>query len=238
MRAKKYSILILLTSLILSLLIGCRGNKDFTDKSNSIIEKQAEIADGKGSESTKTISENKSNISSENNNDVLNAGDKNKKLDPTNNEESKLEIFGVWLLEKIALKSDSYDGTSKEALGGIDEEDYVGLELEFTDKYLRLGKDKFLNPEYTLEYIKAPEYDNGGKFRRPSFGDFIENENINIENSEKYESWSEVPLKFYQAKFKKDYFIPVGTQVVVLNNDTMLVGIWGKIILARRVKIK
>ena len=237
MRAKKYSILIVLASLILSLLIGCRGNKDFTDKSNSIIEKQAEIDDNKGSESSKTISENKPTISPENNNDVLNAGDNNEKLDSTNNEESRVEIFGVWRLEKIALKSAAYDGTSKEALGGIDEEDYVGLELEFTDKFLRLGNDKFLNPEYTLEYMKVPEYNDGGKFRLPDVYGFIHDENISIVNREKYKSLSEVPLKLYQAKFKEDYFIPLGTQVVVLNNDTMLVGIWGKIILARRVKM-
>ena len=236
MRAKKFWILILLASLILSLLIGCRGKNDFTDKSNSIIEKQAEIDDSKGSESSKTISENKPTISPENNNYALNAGDKNEKLDSTNNEESRLEIFGVWCLEKIALKSDAYDGTSKEALGGIDEEDYVGLELEFTDKFLRLGKDKFLNPEYTLEYMTVTKYNDGGKFRLPDVFGFIHDENINIVNRKKYKSLSEVPLKFYQAKFKEDYFIPVGTQVVVLNNDTMLVGIWGKIILARRIK--
>ena len=84
--------------------------------------------------------------------------------------------------------------------------------------------------------MKVPEYNDGGKFRLPSFYEFIENEDINIVNSEKYESWSELSLKFYQVKFKDDYFIPVGTQVILLNNDTMLVGIWGKIILAHRVK--
>jgi hypothetical protein len=140
-------------------------------------------------------------------------------------------------LEKVVLKSEAYDGTSKEALGGIDEEDYVGLELEFTDKYLRLGEDEFPNPEYILEYMTVAEYNEGGKFKLPSTYGFIIDEGIDIANSEKYNDLSEVPLKFYQAKFKEDYFIPVGAQVVMLNNDTMLVGIWGKIILAHRVKM-
>jgi hypothetical protein len=139
-------------------------------------------------------------------------------------------------LEKVVLKSEAYDGTSKEALGGIDEEDYVGLELEFTDKYLRLGEDEFPDPEYILEYLTVTEYNDGGKYILPDIFSFIQDESINIVNREKYKSLSEVPLKFYQAKFKEDYFIPVGTQVVMLNNDTMLVGIWGKIILAYRVK--
>lgn len=156
--------------------------------------------------------------------------------DIENKEDSEIEIFGRWNLEKVVLKSEAYDGTSKEALGGIDEEDYVGLELEFTDKYLRLGEDEFPDPEYILEYLTVTEYNDGGKYILPDIFSFIQDESINIVNREKYKSLSEVPLKFYQAKFKEDYFIPVGTQVVMLNNDTILVGIWGKIILAHRVK--
>ncbi|WP_010247963.1 hypothetical protein [Acetivibrio cellulolyticus] len=234
---KKDLILILLASLILTLLAGCQVNKHFTDKSNSIIEKQAEINNSKGGENAKIIAENKMTTSPKNNDDVLNGGDNNEKLNSKNKDESSLEIFGIWHLGKIVLKSDAYDGTSKDALGGIDEEEYVGLELEFTDKFLRLGKDKFLNPEYTLEYMSVAKYNDGGKFRLPDVYSFIHDENVNIVNREKYKSLSEVPLKFYQASFKEDYSIPVGTQVVMLNNDTMLVGIWGKIILARRVKM-
>lgn len=229
MITNKKFVLIFLVSISL-LLIGCRAN---IDGNSDLINKNQLENDGDndvGNENEKTIT-----ITAKSNDEVLGkTGDENDEVD--SEEESDIEIFGIWNLEKVVLKSEAYDGTSKEALGGIDEEDYVGLELEFADKYLRLGEDEFLNPEYILEYMKVPEYNDGGKFRLPSFYEFIENENINIVNSEKYKSWSELPLKFYQVKFKEDYFIPVGTQVILLNNDTMLVGIWGKIILAHRVK--
>lgn len=236
MIAKKYFISICLTSVSLLLFVGCRVNEDFAGKLDSINKEQVEFNDSEGRGSAKIKSESITTISPESNDEVLHAEDKNEKLDSTNNEESKPEIFGTWSLEKIVLKSEAYDGTSKEALGGIDEEDYVGLELEFTDKYLRLGEEKFLYPKYILEYMTVAEYNDCGKYKLPSTYGVILDQNIDIANSEKYEWLSEIPLKFYQANFDEDYFIPVGTQVVVLNNDIMLVGIWGKIILARRVK--
>ncbi len=230
--AKKNFVLILLTSLSLLLLIGCRVNESIEDKNGFINNEQSKEDDVPGSESKKVAS-----ITNKSKDELLsNTGDKNNLTDSESKDKSDIEIYGIWNLEKVVLKSEAYDGTSKEALGGIDEEDYVGLELEFTDKYLRLGEDKFPNPKYTLEYMTVTEYNDGGKYILPDVFSFIQDENIIIVNREKYKSLSEVPLKFYQAKFKKDYFIPVGTQVVMLNNDTMLVGIWGKIILAHRVK--
>jgi hypothetical protein len=234
MLAKKKFIIILLTSLSLLLLIRCRANVGIEGKSDFINKEQSkdDDADYAGNESEKITT-----IITKSNDELLsNTGDKNDKMDTENKVESGIEIFGRWDLEKVVLKSKAYDGTSKEALGDIDEVDYVGLELEFTDKYLRLGEDEFPNPEYILEYMTVAEYNEGGKYILPDIFSFIQDESINIINREKYKSLSEVPLKLYQAKFKEDYFIPVGTQVVMLNNDTMLVGIWGKIILAHRVK--
>jgi hypothetical protein len=229
---KKKLILILLASVSILLLIGCRANVSIEDKSDFINKEQSKDDNvGNESEKIKTIT------TKSNDEMLIDTEDNYDEMDTENKEDSEIEIFGRWNLEKVVLKSEAYDGTSKEALGGIDEEDYVGLELEFTDKYLRLGEDEFPNPEYILEYMTVAEYNEGGKFKLPSTYRFIIDEGIDIANSEKYNDLSEVPLKFYQAKFKEDYFIPVGAQVVMLNNDTMLVGIWGKIILAHRVKM-
>lgn len=228
---KKKLILILLASVSIFLLIGCRTNVSIVDKSDFINKEQSKD-DNIGNESEKIKT-----ITTKSNDEMLIDTEVNyDETDIENKEDSEIEIFGRWNLEKVVLKSEAYDGTSKEALGGIDEEDYVGLELEFTDKYLRLGEDEFPDPEYILEYLTVTEYNDGGKYILPDIFSFIQDESINIVNREKYKSLSEVPLKFYQAKFKEDYFIPVGTQVVMLNNDTILVGIWGKIILAHRVK--
>jgi hypothetical protein len=35
--------------------------------------------------------------------------------------------------------------------------------------------------------------------------------------------------------FKENYFTPVGTQIELLNENVILVGVWGDIILAHRV---
>ncbi|WP_372999180.1 hypothetical protein [Lutispora sp.] len=220
MIAKKYSMLIFLVSLSLLLFVGCQENEDFTNKHNSIGNEHVELDDIEDNQNTKI---NTNNLTTKS---------------PDNNESTPL-IFGTWTLEKVVLISEilmfpSEEDDSPDLVDNT--EKYVGLELEYTDKYLRLGGEKFFNPKYNLKYMTIPEYNDGGKFKQPSLYDVISNENINITNSEKYEWLSEVPLEFYQVNFDEDYPISVGTQVVVLNDDTMLVGVWGKIILARRVE--
>lgn len=151
------------------------------------------------------------------------------------NEKSEYnDFFGVWQLERVVLKSKAYDGTSTEALGGIDEEEYLGFELEFLPESFRLGENIYEKPVYYLKYTTCEEYNNGGNYILPDFYGFLNEEDIIIENSDKYTETSLVPLKYLEVTFEEEYFIPVGTQCVLLNSDTMLVGIWGKVILAHK----
>lgn len=148
------------------------------------------------------------------------------------------DFFGIWTLERIVLKSKAYDGTSKEALAGIDEEDYIDLELEILPESFRLGENIYKKPVYHIEYKTCEEYNNGGNYILPDFYGFLNEEDIIIENADQYTETSLVPLKYLEVAFEEEYFIPVGRQCVLLNSDTMLVGIWGKIILAHKVSIK
>lgn len=69
---------------------------------------------------------------------------------------------------------------------------------------------------------------------------FITEEGIKINNEEKYTS--KTPLIYFKIEFKEEIsykkynFVPVGTQCVLLNHDIMLIGLWGKVLIAYRVK--
>lgn len=157
--------------------------------------------------------------------------------------EEKYDFFGTWRIKKVALTSEMYTGTT---LDGVreedlyDSEDYLGYELEYSSKIFRLGDAKYKNPNYVITNITIESFDNGGRFRLPDIYTFIAEEGIKINNGEKYTS--ETPLIYFKIEFeeeisyKKYNFIPVGTQCVLLNHDIMLIGLWGKVLIAYRVK--
>ena len=150
-------------------------------------------------------------------------------------------FFGVWSLDSIVLKSEMYsDDISKNGeIIPVDVEDFLGYELEYNSQFLRIREEKYDDPEYTLIYQTVDKYEEGGKFRLtvgfPSFHEFIENENIKINGMEEYDYLGDIPLQIYDVSFIQEYHIPVGSQLVVLNDDMILIGVWGKIILAHRV---
>lgn len=53
---------------------------------------------------------------------------------------------------------------------------------------------------------------------------------------DEYEYMGDVSLVYFVILFDEHHFTPVGTQCVLLNENTMLVVVWGKIILAHRVE--
>lgn len=71
-------------------------------------------------------------------------------------EDAEKELFyGIWYIEKVAMISKMYTGTT---LDGSDEkdlfdaEDFIGYELEYTDKYFWIGDKKYKNAEYEIKY--------------------------------------------------------------------------------------
>ncbi len=122
--------------------------------------------------------------------------------------EEKYDFFGTWRIEKVALTSEMYTGTT---LDGVreedlyDSEDYLGYELEYSSKIFRLGDAKYKNPNYVITDITIKSFDDGVEFEE-------------------------------EIAYKKYNFVPVGTQCVLLNHDIMLIGLWGKVLIAYRVK--
>lgn len=150
-------------------------------------------------------------------------------------------FYGTWHIEKVAMISKMYTGTT---LDGCDEEDLfdsedlIGYELEYTDRYFRIGDNKYKNPEYEIEHKAVERVQSGGIFR-PDIYTLIAEEKIRINNEEEYDSetlllWFDVDFP-YEVSYGKYDFIPVGTQCILLNEDTMIVGTWGKVLLARRI---
>ncbi|MDL2302208.1 hypothetical protein LJC58_07630 [Lachnospiraceae bacterium OttesenSCG-928-D06] len=90
--------------------------------------------------------------------------------------------------------------------------------------------------------LTVEQYDYGGKFRLPDLYGFIVEEGIELSGMNGYEYLSDIPLQRIDVKFLGEVsydeynFIPVGTQCVLLNEDVMLIGVWGKILVAYRNK--
>lgn len=156
-------------------------------------------------------------------------------------EAERKPFYGTWYIEKVAMVSKMYTGTTLD--GGDEEdlfasEDFIGYELEYTNRYFRIGDKKYKNPEYEIEYHTVGRVQSGGNFR-PGINTLIAEEGIKINNEEEYDSetsllWFNVDFP-YEVSYEKYDFIPVGTQCILLNEDTMIVGIWGKTLLARRI---
>ena len=161
-------------------------------------------------------------------------------------EQSKEEydFLGVWRIDEVVLTSEMYTGTTKD--GDLEEnlynpEDYIGMEVEYSSNSFRLEGQLYDDPEYTVKYVSVEDFQNGGDFRLPDLYSLIEEKQIKVDNCDEYDSLSETLLLLFDITFADDVqydtysFIPVGTQCVLLNNDTMLIGVWGKILLAHKV---
>lgn len=150
-------------------------------------------------------------------------------------------IYGIWQITDVALMSEMYTGTLSD--GDFEEnlydpEEYLGYELEYSQDFFRIGNEVYANPEYITHGLTVKEFNEGGNFRNPDLYSFIEQENIIVDNAAADGGISNVPIVQYQVNFSETVsygnldFIPVGTQCVLLNKDTLLIGIWGKVLVA------
>lgn len=170
-------------------------------------------------------------------------------VDENLSQDAKIEVkkvlYGEWLIDRVALVSNMYTGTS---LDGdyenniFDPEDYVGYILRYSEESFSLEDVEFVNPNYLVSEITVGGYNEGGDFKNPDLFTLIAEEEIEIEGAANTLNLSQVKLMWIDVKF--DYetsyqnysFIPVGTQVVLLNSNTMMVGVWGKVLLAYRIQ--
>ncbi len=153
-------------------------------------------------------------------------------------------LYGEWEIERAVLESDMYTGTSMDGdfeNNIFNPEDYVGYTIKYSEESFSLGDMEYSNPRYMTSEITVGEYNEGGVFRNPDLYTLMAEEEIEVEKGENISDLSQVLLahidvKFdYEAKYLEYSFIPVGTQIVLLNRDTMLIGVWGKILLAHRI---
>ena len=154
----------------------------------------------------------------------------------TDRDIENLKIYGTWSLDKIILSSKDYIGEKNWGDGHIfNEKQYVGYEIEYTPEYFRLGEQKFSSPMYEVSDIKFYNFNDNGDFEQPDLYEFVKKEEIKIHKMDEYENMDDIPLDYFLVSFEENNFIPVGTQCVLLNENTMLVGVWGNVILAHRI---
>jgi hypothetical protein len=155
-------------------------------------------------------------------------------------------FFGTWRFECIVLESYDYEELRHgiKNFGGrrYYEEDYLGYEVEYSSNYYRFGDRVVINPEYILYDFLLYDYIVNGSFHFSDFHAFIEKYGISIDRAGEYESIDDIPLTYFVVRiddyaeyYTDEGFAPLGMGCILLNKDTMLVGAWGKIILALRV---
>lgn len=161
------------------------------------------------------------------------------------NIENEINFYGVWSIEKVALQSKMYTGTAMD--GDFEENvcdpaDYIGMEVEYNPEYFRPGTERYPNPEYIMSSRTVKEVNEEGDFYNPDLYEFILKNEIQIYDENNCKNLSEVQLFQIEVKFNEEVnydnldFIPVGMQSIVLNENTMLIGLWGKILLAYRIE--
>lgn len=80
---------------------------------------------------------------------------------------AELPFFGTWYIEKVAVISEMYTGTTKDGVAEedlYDSEDFVGYELEYTADYFRIGENTYTDPEYGLFFEDIFTVNDGGRF--------------------------------------------------------------------------
>lgn len=133
----------------------------------------------------------------------------------------------------------SLDGDFEENI--FDPEDFVGYTLRYSEESFSLGDVEYANPCYLVSEITVGEYNEGGGFRNPDLFSLIAEEEIEVEGAANTLNLSQarltrVDVTFdYETNYSDYSFIPVGTQVALLDYNTMLIGVWGKILLAHRI---
>lgn len=158
---------------------------------------------------------------------------------------SSICLFGTWHMDEIAVISRMYTGTT---LDGYREEDlydsadYIGFELEYTPQMMRLGDEKYENPAYLIMYSTIDGIDRGGGRFVPDLYEYLIEKNIEVKRTADADLTRSTELIVFYVEFmeKVSYgkypFIPVGAQCILLNDDTMIVEVWGKTLLAHRVE--
>lgn len=155
---------------------------------------------------------------------------------------SSIRLFGTWRMDEVAVISTLYERTPPGAyIKFYDSADYIGLELEYTPQMMRLGEEEYESPAYQIQYDTVLGIDHeGGRPRfEPHLHDYLLDKGIEVKAMEN--PLDPMVIKFFvEFEGKVSYgeypFIPVGAACILLNDDTMLVGVWGKLLLAHRVE--
>lgn len=147
-----------------------------------------------------------------------------------------IPILGKWLLQKVVLESEVVKFSTTNEFKDYNLEKYEGLELELLEDKICFNGIEWKELIYkNRKNIKVSEYNRGGKFKLPDFYGFIDEEKILLSNNTGEEYMGDIELINYEILLTNDNF-PISTNIILLNSDNILIGNWGKVIWAKKIK--
>lgn len=157
--------------------------------------------------------------------------------------EQKL-LYGVWIIEKVALVSQEYQGAHYSISRLVDLYDreseeakaYVGMEIEYGRNYIRLGEESYTNPTYCMSVADIFEYGENRSFIEPKLYEYLAQEKVYVSGEENY-SYGRVPAACFDINvpgIEEDSLIYSGLHGMILNEDYLLIGNQGITFLAVR----
>jgi len=219
----KYLFVFFVCTLLMLTLVGCsEKNGKLSNDENLLLEQETEeIKDNVD------LSESKVNTTD-------GMTDDTSLVDEENINENGMLIFGEWKLLEIALVSEGFDDLSSEVYSNFDFDKYLNTIITFSDMYIEISNEKYNRPKYVTGETTLTDYNSNGNYKSPDIYDFILSKDIIITNQDEYEWLSQVPITNYTVTLPDNVYNPIVSYVLVLNNDTLLLGGWGKIFLAER----
>lgn len=151
-------------------------------------------------------------------NDISTSDEVHINLDKTN-------IIGKWKVTELALISIWADGKTKEEYEknfGLDEEIFLGTEIEFNDSYIKINNEKFNFPKYWFNETDIDEFNDNIRFETTFNGI---PQKIAVKNLYDLIEERKYPINYHLPELYisvKENIHPPFFHCIILDKDTML----------------
>ena len=150
-------------------------------------------------------------------------------------------LYGVWLIDSVLLCSESFMSDAQR--NDLSEyEKFIGCELEYNSDSIRLEKNDYSNPIYAQSFINFQTYNIDSGFQMPGLYGVVEEGYIELFEEVNMHKLSGIDLPSFSISVEENItfadgnYLPIGTSVVMLNNNAILVDYMGNYMIAYRVK--
>lgn len=150
-------------------------------------------------------------------------------------------LYGVWLIDSVLLCSESFMSDAQR--NDLSEcEKFIGCELEYNSDGIRLEKNDYSNPIYAQSFINFQTYNIDSGFQMPGLYGVVENGDVELFEEVDMHKLSGIDLPSFRISVEENItfadgdYLPIGTSVVMLNDNAILVDYMGNYMIAYRVE--